>query len=537
MINFASMRAVRTFLLLAVVAYAFAIATWSYAQVAGANLSGTVTDPSGAVIPNAQVSIKNTATGITEAQTTNSRGLYAAPNLLAGVYDVTATAAGFSTVVQRGITLTVGAQQVLNLEMKVGLTTETVNISSEAPTVQLASSSLSADVDSKTIRELPLNGRDWASLAVLQPGVSDMGGDQRAVTRRGHTGYGTQLSISGTRPVQNNYRLDGISINDYSNGAPGSVLGVNLGVDAIQEFSVLTSNYSAEYGKTSGGVVNAITKSGTNQFHGSAYEFIRNSALDARSFFDVGTIPPYRRNQFGVSGGGPIRKDRTFIFADYEGVRSAKGTSTVANVPSAAARSGKLCSVPGTPPVCTPTQVTVDPAAQKYLGMWPLPNGSLLPGGDAGRFIFAGVTVINENFFTSRLDHKISDSDSVFGTYLIDYAPYTSPDNLDNIITASNTHRQLVVLEENHVFSPRFVNTVRGGFNRAAVQNANPIQALNPVTTDKSLAAQPGQNPPSVTVAGLGAGSLTGQTSTIGFAQTQDGCSTGIPSRASMMRF
>jgi hypothetical protein len=164
---------------------------------------------------------------------------------------------------------------------------------------------------------------------------------------RGNRGFGQQLTISGARPQQNNYRLDGASINDYANGAPGSVMGGNLGVDAIQEFSVLTSNYSAEYGKTSGGVVNAVTRSGTNGLHGSVYEFLRNSALDARNFFDPGQIPPFKRNQFGGSIGGPIIKNRTFFFADYEGIRQSKGITAVTTVPSLLARSGLICSMPG----------------------------------------------------------------------------------------------------------------------------------------------------------------------------------------------
>ncbi len=203
---------------------------------------------------------------------------------------------------------------------------------------------VSAEVNATTVRELPLNGRSWTDLATLQPGVNSIETQPSFASGsdRGNRGFGSQASISGARPQQNNYRLDGISINDYSNGAPGSVLGGNLGVDAIQEFSVLTSNYSAEYGKTSGGVINAITRAGTNQFHGSAYEFLRNSALDARNFFDGPTIPPFRQNQFGVSAGGPIVKDHTFIFGDYEGVRESKGLTTVNIVPSTNARNGIL---------------------------------------------------------------------------------------------------------------------------------------------------------------------------------------------------
>jgi hypothetical protein len=276
------------------------------AQVVGATLSGTVTDQSGAVIPNAQIFIKNVATGIARNTASDAGGFYAAPNLLPGSYDVTVTATGFTTATQTGITLTVGTQQVLNLTLRLGRTTEKVEVAGTAPTVQLATSSTGAVVNSTTVRQLPLNGRSWTDLATLQPGVS---GIQTQVdlfssgADRGTRGFGAQISISGARPQQNNYRLDGISINDYSNGAPGSVLGGDLGVDAIQEFSALTSNYSAEYGKTSGGVVNAITRSGTNKFHGSAYEFLRNSALDARNFFDQSTIPPFRRNQFGAGAG------------------------------------------------------------------------------------------------------------------------------------------------------------------------------------------------------------------------------------------
>ena len=192
------------------------------------------------------------------------------------------------------------------------------------------------------------------------------------------------MTISGSRPQENNYRIDGISVNDYSNGGPGSVEGSTLGVDAVQEFSVLTSNYSAEYGRTSGGVVNAITKSGTNSFHGDAYEFLRNSALDARNFFDPATIPEFRRNQFGGSLGGPIWKDRTFFFGDYEGLRESQGISTQVFVPSQALRKGILCSIPQ-PGVCSTSQVSgafnPDPATGHRPGGLALPRalGSTQP--------------------------------------------------------------------------------------------------------------------------------------------------------------
>src|SRR6202165_4696027 len=319
-----------------------------HAQVAGGTISGTVTDSSGRVINNVQITITNVATGVTRDVTTNDEGFYSAPNLLPGTYEAKFSAKGFNTEVRKGIDLTVGASVGLDQTMRVGSVAETVVVQSEVPAVQLSTSDISAVVNATTVRELPLNGRSWTALAQLQAGVSAIHTqpDFSAGTDRGNRGFGQQLTISGARPQQNNYRRAGVSLNDYANGAPGSVLGGSLGVDAIEEFSVITSNYEADYGKTSGGVVNPIPLSGTNQIHGSAYEFIRNSALDAPNYFDSGKIPPFKRNQFGGTIGGPIVKNHTFFFADFEGIRQSKGITTVAAVPSAAARAGNLCSIP-----------------------------------------------------------------------------------------------------------------------------------------------------------------------------------------------
>ena len=496
---------------IAFVAFAFSplIVVPVYAQVAGATLSGTVTDQSGGVVPKTTISIKNTATGVTRPSTTDQAGFYSVPNLLPGTYEITVAAPGFSSEVQTGINLTVGQQQVLNFTLQIGQVTQTVQVAGEAPTVQLASSSISAVVNSTTVRELPLNGRSWTDLATLQPGVDAIQTQPNFTVGadRGNRGFGAQLSISGARPQQNNYRLDGVSLNDYANGGPGSVMGGNLGVDAIQEFSVLTTNYSAEYGKTSGGVVNAITRSGTNEFHGSVYEFLRNSALDARNYFDVGKIPPFRQNQFGGAAGGPIQRDRMFIFGDYEAIRQSKGISVLDTVPSAAARSGTLCSAPDTTPACTPAQLPggVDPAVQKYLPFWPLPNGGVKPrtNGDIGIFSFAGKQVISENFLTARVDRNFSEKDSVAGTYLFDRTPFTTPDSLNNVLLGDLTARQFYVLEETHTFSPSLLNSVRFGYNRELAGANTTFTAINPAAADQSLGANPGRDAAQVSVSGI----------------------------------
>ncbi|HEX2662001.1 MAG TPA: TonB-dependent receptor [Candidatus Acidoferrum sp.] len=464
----------------------------THAQVAGGTIYGTVTDPSEKSIPQAQVSITNVATGVTTTIMTNSDGFFTAPNLLPGEYEITVAAKGFTTEVRKGITLTVGAQQAFNLSLRVGSVAKTVvEVTTEAPAIQLVSSEISAVVNANTVRELPLNGRSWTDLAALQPGVDTIQTQPGFQTGsdRGNRGFGQQLTISGARPQQNNYRLDGVSLNDYANGAPGSVLGGNLGVDAIQEFSVLTSNYSAEYGKTSGGVVNAVTRSGANAFHGSAYEFIRNDKLDAANFFEAGQRSPFRRNQFGGGIGGPIIKSKTFFFADYEGVRQSKGIANLDLVPSPGARNGVLST--GT--------VTVAPAAMKYLALYPIPAAC---GQDVCPFVFSAQQVINENFVTSRVDHKFSEKDSLFGTYLFDRTPYSSPDPFGNVLLGSLTSRQIVAAEETHGFTPTFVNAVRFGYNHESVNNNQSLTAMNPAASDPSLAAFSGRDASFVHIGG-----------------------------------
>lgn len=468
------------------------------AQMVGGTLSGTVTDPTKAAVGNADVTIKNVATDVSRTIPSNVDGFFVAPNLLPGIYDITVTAPGFSTTTIAGVTVAVGTERLLNVTLNVGNVQETVNVSSQVPLLDLTTSSIGTVVGTTTVSQLPLNGRSWTDLALLQAGVNSIETQRTfnsaaGATGRGIRGFGAQTTISGARPQQNNYRLDGVNINDYANAGPGSILGGNLGVDAIQEFSILTTNAPAEYGRTSGGVINAITRSGADQFHGDAYEFLRNSALDARNYFDGPQIPPFRRNQFGFSGGGPIRKDRTFIFGDYEAVRQSKGLAQVDTVLSPAARAGILST--GT--------VNVDPSIQKFLALLPLPNGPLLNSGDVGLFSFPANQIISENFLDLRVDHTLSEKDSLSGTYVYDETPYSSPDNYNAVLIGNKSARHIFALEETHTFTPSMINTARLGFDRAVADLALPLSAINPLAKDPSLGAVPGQFAPAVLVPGL----------------------------------
>ena len=467
----------------------------TYAQSPNASLRGRVTDASKAVIADAGIVAINTGTNIHYEGATNSSGEYYVPNLLPGTYRIEAKKTGFSSVIKPNVVLHVQEEVEINFELGIGSVSNTITVEGGAPMIELSTSAPGAVVDSRTVRELPLNGRSWTDLALLQPGVVgvETQANYTAAADRGNRGFGAQVSISGGRVRQNSYRIDGVSVNDYSNGGPGSVLGGTLGVDAIEEFSVLTSNTPAEYGRTSGGVISAITRSGTNGLHGSAYEFLRNSALDARNFFDAGSAPPFKRNQFGGALGGPIWKDRTFFFADYEGNRQSTGITNTINVPSAAARAGNLST--GT--------VTVDPSVQKYLALWALPNGPLSPSGDTGTYKFTAQQVVNENFGTVRFDHKLTNRDSMFAAFTYSDTPYSSPDTLNDVLLSNRTTRRTLAAQENHAFSSAALNSLRFGLNREVVQDNQSAKALNPAAGDLSLGAIPGQLAAQVGVGGL----------------------------------
>ena len=475
-----------------------AISPKAGAQTVNGTLLGTVKDEQGAVVPNAPVSARNTETGAVRSTTTDARGSFQISSVPAGAYEITANAPGFKTEVRNKISVTVGADTRVDFVLSVGGVEEKVEVTGEAPQIDTTTSAMGGLVNDTTVRELPLNGRDWLQLAELQPGATFFRGQSQSDVARLPRGNGQAISISGGRPAENVFRLDGLVINDFANQSPGSALWVNMGVDAVREFSVLTNTYSAEYGRSSGGVINAITKSGTNDIHGTAFYFTRNSALDARNFFDGPNIPPFRRHQFGGSIGGPIKKDKTFYFVNYEGLREFKSLSFQSLTLSANARNGNLCANAA---CSSTTTVAIDPRVRPYLPLYPIPN--LSTSGDTGIFAFGGGRDGSENFVIGRVDHMFSENTMLNATYRFDYSQVSTPDGFDEKLTAAKTHGQNFIVSLQHIFSPTVLNTVRAGVTRTWATDGADISPASPLLTDTSLGFLPGIPTGDFSVAGL----------------------------------
>jgi len=504
----------------------FALSLPVNAQVVGATVSGTLTDPGGGVVLGAKITLTNTEQGIIQTIVSNHDGAYAVPNVVPGVYDIKVEASGFSTEVKKGLILTVGEQPTINFSLKVASVDTSIIVEDATSQVEVGNSALSDVVQGDTIRELPLNGRDWTQMAALEPGTATIRSQPNALTStssRGNRGFGQQLTIAGGRPQLNTYRIDGINVNDYSNSSPGNSAGLSLGADSIGEFSVISSNYSATYGMTAGGVINAITRAGTNRFHGSAYEFARNSFFDAENYTDVGK-QPFSRNQFGGTIGGPVIKNKTFLFGNYEGLRQSYSTSSQATVPSLNARNGvlvcgDLATLKGLPKstfgslTCDPNGTTitlpggVDPKVVPYLPVWHVPNGAV--NGDTAFYTFSSIAVTPENFFTIRGDQVFSQKDSMYVTYLWDNGQTVQPDALNFDNQTNGAKRQLVSLAENHVFTPNFYNSIRIGANRVVAQSLIKTPGANPLGSDPSLGVVSGLDAPLIAV-GSGVTGFTG---------------------------
>jgi Carboxypeptidase regulatory-like domain/TonB dependent receptor len=460
---FREVRSMRHFKILASVGMMVCLlAAMSRAQVSSGTISGTVKDSTGAVIPGTKVEVVNEETGISRTIESDEGGRFTALSLSLGNYRVTGSHEGFETEVRKGIELTVGREAVVDLTLTVGAAQQTVEVTGEAPLVETTSASLGSLVDDRTIRALPLNGRSYDQLALLQPGVV-LASPGVTSGQAFQFGTGKRFTVGGQRDVSNSFLLDGTSINDWANGTPGGASGTNLGVDTILEFKVFTNSVQAEYGHSSGATVTAVTRSGSNDIHGTGFEYIRNSAVDARNYFDVGSSPPdFKRNQFGGVLGGPIKKDKIFFFTGYEGLRQGLGTSQTAAVPTVLAREGILPTAVG---ATTTMTVPVNPAIAPYLALYPLPNGRDFGDGTAN-YLSAPQVVTNEDNFMGRLDYQLNAKTGIFARYTLDTDSLNSPQNLPDLFEISTSRRQYSTLQANSILSPQALNNIRYAFNR-----------------------------------------------------------------------
>lgn len=411
---------------------------------------------------------------------TSSDGSYWLNGLPTGQYEARAELGGFRTDVRTGVVVTVAQELVISFKLKILPVSEEITVASEGSPIETGTSTLSTVVVGQKIRDLPLNGRDMGQLILLQPGIIN----SRSSVQSANTGRGIRFSAGGARPNQNLFTIDGTTINDALNNTPGSAQGLLLGVETVKEFRVLTANFGAEYGRAAGGVFVGVTKSGSNEFHGSLFEFMRNDVFDARNFFDQ-EKPEFLRNQFGFSAGGPLARNRTFWFASYEGLREHKGVTRVSVVPDANARAGRL---PGQP------AEAIDPRSKPILDLFPFPNGLSLGDGTAA---FIGTTnrLSNGDFFTVKLDHNFA-SDAISARYLFDDSDQMLPRNFPEFPNFAVNRKQVLTVEERKIVSNTVVNEARFGFNRST-----PAEKVPQSTRTLSLIS--GQDLGEINVTGL----------------------------------
>jgi hypothetical protein len=433
------------------------------AQGTGGTIAGRVTDSTDAGISEATVTVRSLGLGLARTTTTDSHGFYRVTGLPLGPVEVRAERDGFAPDVRSDSVVTVARECAVDLVLAARGASVDIDILSSGGAVDLTTPTLSSLADEKTVRDLPLNGRDLGQLVLLQPGVVP----SRGSVSSANNGRGAQFSVAGSRPNQNLFILDGTMVNDALNTTPGNAQGLLVGVESVQEFRVLTHLYPAEYGRATGGVVVAVTKSGTNELHGSVFEFLRDDALDARNFFDR-EKPEFRRNQFGFTLGGPIVARRSFFFGSYEGLRESKGITKISLVPDDQARMGRL---PGERPL------RVDPRSQPILDLFPRANGDVLGDGTA-EFIGTTDRTSSDDYFTARLDYLATSADSFSARYVFDDSEQVLPRNFPEFPNQAVNRKQSVALEWRRVVSPSVVNEARFGFNRATPAELVPETAV-----------------------------------------------------------
>jgi len=442
----------------------------AYGQVS-AGISGTVTDPSGGVISSAAVTVSNTDTGAARGTATDSAGHYELASLPPGQYEVKAVKRGFSAQVRRGIGLVVGQEAIVNLSLQIGQASQEVTIEGDAPVVGLTTADISGVVRRQQVEDLPLNGRSFDLLLMLNPGIVNFTWEKTGGLGVSNSTTGNNFSVNGNRPQQNLFLLNGVEFTGAAenNMQPGGGSGQLLGVDAVLEFNVLRDSYDAEYGKRPGAQVVIVTQSGTNTVHGSLFEFLRNNAFDARNFFDGPSAPGFTRNQFGGSIGAPIKKDRTFVFTNFEGFNQHLHQTGVDLVPDASARAGQLpCKLVTPAPAPCPASGLVSVGVSPLINAWPAPTPGAPDFGGIAEALNNPLQTIRDDFGTVRLDQIFSPKDAMSANYTIDDSSDFTPTSTNAYSTDILTLReQAASLDETHVFSPAMTNVARFGFSRA----------------------------------------------------------------------
>ena len=451
----------------------------SLAAQTTSTITGEVRDTNSALLVGVRISAKHVDTGVTRTTTSEAQGRYVFPGLPVGVYELRAEQPGFEPLVRPDVRLTVNETVDIHLVLKVSGLTASVTVNSAEAAVNTSSAELSYLVSERLIRDLPLNGRNYTDLALLQPGVI-------AYTHRDGgsvVAHGLGTSINGQDPRSNVYLLDGTPQNDFTNGPAGSAAGTVLGVETIREFRVEANSYGAEFGRNFGGQINAVSKSGSNEWHGSLYEFHRNDNLDARNFFDRARKPEFKRNQFGGSIGGPISRDKTFFFFGYESLREALGRTVNTTVPDLNARSGILTRRDASGNVVTET-VAVNAAVRPYLDEFPLPNtGQLNVVGNLAPYSFLFNQRITQHFTQARVDQVWSDEHQSFARYTFDDADQQLPTDFPQFPRAFRSRNQFFTAEHRFIQSPATIHTLRFNFSRTRIGQqveSNTTQQVSP---------------------------------------------------------
>lgn len=451
----------------------FFVLLFSAAQLTTGTITGTVSDETKAAVPGADVTVKNIDTGLTRTILSNEQGRFEAPNLPAGTYEVTGKMAGFGTAVRQGIVLVVGRTAVIDLTLPVAAVKEQLVVVADAPLVETATATVSNLIDEKKVQDLPLINRDLTQLTFLQPGVLKIpsSGNQGVFS-----GMGDKFTVAGARGTQNLYLLDGMSNSDLS-GNPQGVSGAYMGSETIREIQIVTNNYSAEYRSAAGGIVSAVTKSGTNTLHGSAFEFFRNDSLNAPNYFDKAfnvPKPDFRQNQFGGSIGGPIKANKLFFFASYEGFRQRLGSTETVRVPSANARQGRLADG---------RIVTVDQRVKPFADLFPVAgqgNNIVQDFGDTVLIAGTRKQPADTDFATGKIDYQLNNRNTISGTYNFDKGERSPTGVLGDLnSTGTSSRKHLVSGKWTGVITSSSVNEFNFGYSDSEPAGDIPLNKID----------------------------------------------------------